>query len=498
MGGSGCFLLGARGTTNIDFAFKLFVWTAWLIVLQTAVLNFDGHHKEDNGICCAPAGPESPHAISHCTTQFCDWHGWRFSCSQAGHWGLARASLQVNTSGASISPSRHCHHDAGKQECILAMPALWAMGQGGSHLLPELRSEVGFRPACHALARATAVACKSWLVAGAARNMGHAALASTAESTPFVSRASSTFIEGGKGKGKGLGKEKGKGKGKGAGGDGMPPPRTAAKAPAIAGLPAAPAPSAIAHPKALPPAPDAVVTEERKLLQALAPHLGQLETLPSHLRDQLSSLADLDHQQESKQLHNIVQRRAKAKAELVKLAKERAQFEASWAMYAQQLQDLLQKQYAQRTTALEEFAKAEVSWRATLQESAEALSKPAGEPGGTEVVADSDMETESVEKDAVTQTPPNLEAIRAGQRNLMAALQEVQASAQQHSKQKAPARHAEPKEVGMSPLPCPWPPRGGMELRQRSRSQQRLRRPRSLLASPELEPPGPGRGCLLG
>ena len=178
MGGSGCFLLGARGTTNIDFAFKLFVWTAWLIVLQTAVRNFDGHHKEDNGICCAPAGPESPHAISHC---------WRFSCSQAGHWGLARASLQVNTSGASISPSRHCHHDAGKQECILAMPALWAMGQGGSHLLPELRSEVGFRPACHALARATAVACKSWLVAGAARNMGHAALASTAESTPFVS-----------------------------------------------------------------------------------------------------------------------------------------------------------------------------------------------------------------------------------------------------------------------------------------------------------------------
>ena len=174
------------------------------------------------------------------------------------------------------------------------------------------------------------------------------------------------------------------------------------------------------------PAPDAVVTEERKLLQALAPHLGQLETLPSHLRDQLSSLADLDHKQESKQLHNIVQRRAKAKAELVKLAQERAQFEASWAMYAQQLQDLLQKQYAQRTTALEEFAKAEVSWRATLQESAEALSKAAGEPGGTEVVADSDMETESVEKDAVTQTPPNLEAIRAGQRNLMAALQEVQ------------------------------------------------------------------------
>ena len=193
MGGSGCFLLGTRGTTNIDFVFKLFVWTAWLIVLQTAVLNFDGHRQEDNGTCCAPAGSESPNAFSHCATQFCDRHCWRFSCSQAGYWGFAGASLQVNTSGASISPSRHCHH--GKQECILAMPALWAMGQGGSHLLPELRGEVGFRPACHALARAAALACRPWLVAGAARNMEHAALASTADSTPFVSWASSSLPE---------------------------------------------------------------------------------------------------------------------------------------------------------------------------------------------------------------------------------------------------------------------------------------------------------------
>ena len=123
---------------------------------------------------------------------------------------------------------------------------------------------------------------------------------------------------GGKGKGKmdkGKGKDKSKAKAKGGAED---TPRPAAKAPAIGGLPSPPSTSTVVFPKATAVAPESAISEERKLLQALAPHLGQLETLPSALREQFTSLADLEHRQESKTLHAWVTQRTKAKAALVK------------------------------------------------------------------------------------------------------------------------------------------------------------------------------------
>ena len=153
--------------------------------------------------------------------------------------------------------------------------------------------------------------------------------------------------------------------------------------------------------------------------------------------------------------------RTKARAALVKLAQDRAQFEASWAAYAAQLQELLHKQFEQRTSTLEDFAKAEVSWRTALQESSEALKKlgETGEPSSAQV--DSDMELELPGKDDPPSLP-NLEAIRAGQRQLMAALQEVQASAQQHAKRdgsRTPRRGKRGEggqEQQSSSSPDPW------------------------------------------
>ena len=170
----------------------------------------------------------------------------------------------------------------------------------------------------------------------------------------------------------------------------------------------------------------------KAVLQALAPLLGQMEGLPQQLRDQISSIAESEHGLESQALHSLVRRRTKAKAELAKIQAERAQFENAWASYMEQLQTLLQKQFTQRTTALEEFAKAESEWRATLQDSSTSLLRPA-ETASQPMPVDlgSDMETE----DAVILDPAvpavNMDEIRAGQQNLLTALQSVQAAALQ-------------------------------------------------------------------
>ena len=275
--------------------------------------------------------------------------------------------------------------------------------------------------------------------------------------------------KGGKGKGNGngkqgghssgKGKDKGNGKGKGKGGKAdQQPPRPA---PALANLPKAPPTPPVAHPKGQASSASSPPTEERKVLQALAPLIGQLEGLPQALRDQISSITDSEHRQESRELHALVRRRTTARTALTRIHTERAQFEQSWAVYMEQLQQLLQKQFKQRTDTLEDYLKAEAEWRISLQEATTAL-QSIEEDAKRTVIVDSDMDAEELPPIDSQVTAPNVDEIKAGQQNLLSALMTVQASAMQGAKRdgsRTPRRGKKEGDSGdhnSSSSPDPW------------------------------------------
>ena len=141
-------------------------------------------------------------------------------------------------------------------------------------------------------------------------------------------------------------------------------------------IPAAPKAQPVAPPRqGQPPDTAAASSEERKLLQALLPHMTGMETLPPALREQLTALVEQDTKMESSALHSLVRQRTKAKGELSRTRLERANYEAAWAAYLDQLMTMLQTQFAQRIEALDAYQKTEVAWRQRLQEASAAFQK---------------------------------------------------------------------------------------------------------------------------
>ena len=262
----------------------------------------------------------------------------------------------------------------------------------------------------------------------------------------------------GKGTGKNKAKDKGKGKGKmlalpddGVSPQALPPP------PSMSSLPALPKPPTVTLPKSA-ALQDATPSEEKKLLQALAPHLGALEGLPPNLREQLAGFTDLSHKQESKALHSIIQRRTKAKTALDRIRADRAGYESTWVAYIAQLQELLAKQFKQRADTLSAFATAEAAWVTTLQEVGEAFSKIATDAAAADVVVDeSDME-DGTGYDPMAAHKADALEIEHGQQQLRDALAAVQATAQQGAKREGSRtpRRQSGGDGAPSSSPDPW------------------------------------------
>ena len=284
----------------------------------------------------------------------------------------------------------------------------------------------------------------------------------------------------GKGKGTQKGKVPDKGKGKG-----KAPQSTEAwtttppgPAPSMALLPGAPSAPPVNMPKGG-AMPDSAITEEMKLLQALAPHVEQLEHLPTSLRDQLSSLAGVNYRQESKALHSLVQRRTKAKTEVHKIRRDRAQFESAWMSYISQLKDLLQKQFKQRTETLDAFVAAETSWMATLKETVDALQK-ANVEDQSSIPIDSDMEDDPKD-DVAAAYAASAAANNRGQQQLLAALSQMHETAQQGAKRdgsRTPRRRADGQDNqdgGPHSSPDPWSKPS--KVAKRTEAQQDVKEP---------------------
>ena len=127
-----------------------------------------------------------------------------------------------------------------------------------------------------------------------------------------------------------------------------------------------------------------------------------------------------------------------------------------------QLQKLLAEQFQQRNASLEDYAKAEVEWKATLKETTIAWQKAAEDQSSSAVAIDSDMDADD---DATEETPyaASMEEIKAGQQQLMAALAGVQAAAQQGAKRdgsRTPRRRGKDEDGEPGGLPSsspdPW------------------------------------------
>ena len=243
-------------------------------------------------------------------------------------------------------------------------------------------------------------------------------------------------------------------------GNGKPMPDTGEPGrrspPSLATLPAPPTSAGVLLPKSQ-PAPQDAPSEEMKLLQALAPHLGQLDGLPTALKEQLAGFSDMTHKQEAKALQSLVSRRNKAKAEVERIRADRAGYEATWVAYITQLQELLSTQFQQRSEVLSEFAEAEAAWVATLRETGGALQKAGENPAELVQAINLESDMEDVQKyDPVAVHKANAAEIELGQKQLHEALAVMQATAQHGARRdgsRTPRRQADSGSVSS---PDPW------------------------------------------
>ena len=263
--------------------------------------------------------------------------------------------------------------------------------------------------------------------------------------------------DGGRGKGKDKGKDKPRDKGKGKG---KPMPDTGEPGrrlpPSLATLPAPPTSAGVLLPKSQ-PAPQDAPSEEMKLLQALAPHLGQLDGLPTALKEQLAGFSDMTHKQEAKALHSLVSRRNKAKAEVERIRADRAGYEATWVAYITQLQELLSTQFQQRSEVLSDFAEAEAAWVATLRETGGALQKAGENPAELVQAINLESDMEDVQKyDPVAVHKANAAEIELGQKQLHEALAVMQATAQHGARRDGSRTPRRQTDSGSVSSPDPW------------------------------------------
>ena len=248
--------------------------------------------------------------------------------------------------------------------------------------------------------------------------------------------------KGNKGSGKGKeakGKSKTEGKGKGkALGQQLQPDATHSYVqapPSAKQIPAAPKAQPVAPPRqGQPPDTVAASSEERKLLQALLPHMTGMETLPPALREQLTALVEQDTKIKSSALHSLVRQRTKAKGELSRTRLERANYEAAWAAYLDQLMTMLQTQFAQRIEALDAYQKTEVAWRQRLQEASAAFQKASSVKPDDSITVESDDAEDLTMVDSAEAATTQTAQIVEEHDKLLAALNGVKQQAQSGAK----------------------------------------------------------------
>ena len=241
---------------------------------------------------------------------------------------------------------------------------------------------------------------------------------------------------GGKGKQPGNTPQKGRGRATQPTAKGEPVDNTPVP-PSVAGLPSVPAAPAIPQPKPGQATSTSAQSPsaEKMLLESLLHHLGGKEDLPPELAAMMGQYRQDTHRTQAKEAHRLVTRQQEAKQALAKVRTERGAYESTWSSYLADLTQLLGKQFAERSQAMEIFNEAEDDWRQRLQETSQQLARHAGLPAAEagEAIDVEAMDDEEIMVDNQAAEDAKLQAAREAARaqakeqeaRLVGALQQV-------------------------------------------------------------------------
>ena len=233
--------------------------------------------------------------------------------------------------------------------------------------------------------------------------------------------------------------EKGKGKGK----------RTEVVAPHTRQLPKPPLAREPPAPREPGPAPTQQEgTEDSRLLEALMPHI-KAEDLPEQLRGLIKQKEQSNVKSDAKHLHRLVARRSEAKRNLAALRDERANYEQSWSKYAGDLMKILQEQWDQRDSTLQNLDSKEQEWMTQLAEATKELKAAAKDK--TEVHASDSEPMSDTEVDRTAETDAKVVAKRAelttSHQKLQEALAGVKAAAEAGAERERTPRRGTKRDV---------------------------------------------------
>eukprot|EP00439_Symbiodinium_sp_Y106_P072598 s1089_g13.t1 len=249
----------------------------------------------------------------------------------------------------------------------------------------------------------------------------------------------------GQGRGQdGKGKDAQKGGGKGAGKAREQPPKPPkAEPPQASQLPKPPTTPSVPQPRG--PTATGQPTEDRKMLQALVAGLAGADQLPEAVRELMAKVSGNSVQQEAKELHKMVQTRSAAFSALNQIEADRAIYEQSWAAYTTSLVGLLQEQLQTRQHTLQEFDTAQVEWTEKLKEVSAQIkqaTKTGGLSSGAEVEQVDSSDEEAMEAEVnddaerAAKRQVRQEEMQTQHRQILDALQQVQAAAQANAERR--------------------------------------------------------------